>query len=604
MVTFDDGIAETKTPDSHEIETDVVVVGSGPAGASAALFLSTLGVPNIMITKYRWTANTPRAHITNQRTMEIFRDAGIEDQVMAEATPHEMIGDTVFCTALAGDEIGRILTWGTHPARHADYELASPSLNCDIPQTYLEPILVKNATMRGTQSQFSTEYLSHTQDENGVSVRVLNRLTGTEYTIRAKYLIGADGAKSKVAADINLPMEGQMDIAGSMNITFKADLSKLVDHRPSVLYWVVQPGSNIGGIGAGLIRMVRPWNEWLITWGFDISQGVPEFTHDDALEVVQNLVGVPDLDVEITGVSLWGNNEQYATNLQSGRVFCAGDAIHKHPPSNGLGSNTSIQDSYNLAWKIAAVLNNQASPTLLDTYTNERAPVAKQIVTRANQSAREFGALFEALGVEPDQSAEEMYAAIESRKDNTPEGAKKRAAVREAMELKHYEFNAHGIEMGQFYESDAIASDGTERPEPTRDPELYYEPSTHPGARLPHVWVGDAKNKYSTHDLADYSNFTIFTGITGQPWIKAAEAVAQRLNIPIKTVIIGPGQEYTDLYFDWERIRGVQEDGAVLVRPDKHVGWRVQHLPEDPEASLTTALSSMMGVAVSETAAN
>lgn len=604
MVTFNDGIAETKTPDSQEIETDVVVVGSGPAGSSAALFLSTLGVPNIMITKYRWTANTPRAHITNQRTMEIFRDVGIEDQVMAEATPHEMIGDTVFCTALAGDEIGRILTWGTHPARHADYELASPSLNCDIPQTYLEPILVKNATMRGTQSQFSTEYLSHTQDEDGVSVRVLNRLTGTEYTIRAKYLIGADGAKSKVAADINLPMEGQMDIAGSMNITFKADLSKLVDHRPSVLYWVVQPGSNIGGIGAGLIRMVRPWNEWLITWGFDISQGVPEFTHDDALEVVQNLVGVPDLDVEITGVSLWGNNEQYANTLQAGRVFCAGDAIHKHPPSNGLGSNTSIQDSYNLAWKIAAVLNDQASPALLDTYTTERAPVAKQIVTRANQSAREFGALFEALGVEPDQSAEEMYAAIESRKDNTPEGAKKRAAVREAMELKHYEFNAHGVEMGQFYESEAIASDGTDRPVSTRDPELYYEPSTQPGARLPHVWVGDAKDKYSTHDLADYTNFTIFTGITGQPWIEAAEAVSQRLNIPIKTVIIGPGQKYTDLYFDWERIRGVEEDGAVLVRPDKHVGWRTQHLPEDPEASLTTALSSMMGVAISETVAN
>lgn len=601
MVTFDDGISETETPDTNEIETDVLVVGSGPAGASAALFLSTLGVPNIMITKYRWTANTPRAHITNQRTMEIFRDVGIEDQVMAEATPHEMIGDTVFCTSLAGEEIGRILTWGTHPARHADYELASPSLNCDIPQTYLEPILVKNATVRGTQTQFSTEYLSHTQDADGVSVRVLDRLTGTEYTIRAKYLIGADGARSKVAADIDLPMQGQMDIAGSMNITFKADLAKYVGHRPSVLYWVVQPGSNIGGIGAGLVRMVRPWNEWLITWGFDISQGVPEFSDADALKVVRNLIGAPDLEIELTGVSLWGNNEQYAENLQSGRVFCAGDAVHKHPPSNGLGSNTSIQDSYNLAWKLAAVLNRQAGPSLLDTYTVERAPVAQQIVTRANQSAREFGALFDALGIAPDQSPEEMYAAIESRKDNTDEGAKKRAAVREAMELKHYEFNAHGVEMGQFYTSEAVISDGSEPPVSKRDPELYYEPSTIPGARLPHVWVGDAREKYSTHDLAEYTQFTLFTGITGGAWVQAAEAVSKQLDIRIVPIVIGPGQQYTDLYFDWERIRGVAEDGAVLVRPDKHVGWREQSLPEDPEASLLTALSAMMGTAVPAT---
>lgn len=595
MVVFHDGVAETQTPDTAVVETDVLIVGSGPAGSSAALFLSSLGVPNIMITKYRWTANTPRAHITNQRTMEIFRDLGIEDQVLAEATPHEMIGDTVFCTSIAGDEIGRILTWGNHPARHADYELASPSLNCDIPQTYLEPILVKNATKRGTQSQFSTEYLSHTQDDEGVSVRVLNRLTGHEYTIRAKYLIGADGARSKVAADIALPMEGQMDIAGSMNITFTADLAKLVGHRPSVLYWVVQPGSNIGGIGAGLVRMIRPWNEWLIVWGFDISQGTPEVTNEDALQVVRNLIGVPDLDAEITGISLWGNNEQYATTLQSGRVFCAGDAVHKHPPSNGLGSNTSIQDSYNLAWKIAAVLNDQAPATLLDTYTTERAPVARQIVTRANQSGREFVKLFEALGLTEAETEAQMHAAIESRKDNTPAGAAKRTAIREAMEIKNYEFNAHGVELGQYYRSAAIASDGTERPTPERDAELYYEPSTHPGARLPHAWVGDSKRKFSTHDLASYGQFTLFTGVTGERWDAATREVSERFGITVKTVVVGPGQEVTDLYFDWERLRGVAEDGAVLVRPDKHVGWRVQNLPADPEAALSGAISTILG---------
>src|SRR4051812_25521700 len=161
-------MAETRLPSGRATETDVLIVGSGPAGSAAALFLATLGIPHIMITKYRWTANTPRAHITNQRAMEIFRDMGIEDQALADATPHHLIGDTVFCTSIAGEEIGRIRTWGPGAAREADYRLASPCLIVDIPQTYLEPILVKNATVRGTQSRFSTEYLSHTQDAEGV----------------------------------------------------------------------------------------------------------------------------------------------------------------------------------------------------------------------------------------------------------------------------------------------------------------------------------------------------------------------------------------------------------------------------------------------------
>jgi 2,4-dichlorophenol 6-monooxygenase len=594
MVIFNDGVAETETPDSAVVETDVLIVGSGPAGSSAALFLSSLGVSNIMITKYRWTANTPRAHITNQRTMEIFRDLGIEEQVLADATPHQMIGDTVFCTSIAGEEIGRILTWGNHPARHADYELASPSPNCDIPQTYLEPILVKNATMRGTQAQFSTEYLSHTQDQDGVSVRVLNRLLGMEYTIRAKYLIGADGARSKVAADLDLPFEGQMDIAGSMNITFKADIADLVGHRPSVLYWVVQPGSNIGGIGAGLVRMIRPWNEWLIVWGFDISEGTPQISEEDARQIVRNLIGVSDLNVEITGISLWGNNEMYATRMQSGRVFIAGDAAHRHPPSNGLGSNTSIQDSYNLAWKIAAVVAGQAGERLLETYSGERAPVARQIVTRANKSAREFGKLFHALGIDQAETAEEMLALIESRKHATLEGAAKRAAIQDAMELKNYEFNAHGVELGQHYVSSAVVGDGTAKPEPVRDPELYYQPTTHPGGRLPHAWVGDSRNKYSTHDLATYGEFTLLTGITGEEWATAARKVGDQLGVRMNSVVIGPGREITDLYFDWASLREVAEDGAILIRPDKHIGWRSHTLPADPETELRDAVAAIL----------
>jgi 2,4-dichlorophenol 6-monooxygenase len=595
MPDFNDGLADTEIPHGST-RTDVLIVGSGPAGGAAALCLSTLGIPNIMITKYRWTANTPRAHITNQRAMEIFRDLGVEQQVLADATPHELVGDTVFCTSIAGEEIGRIRTWGTHPAREADYQLASPCLICDIPQTYLEPILVKNAAARGTQVRFSTEYLSGRQQPDGVAVSVRDRLTGAVYEISAKYVIGADGARSMVAEDAGLPMEGQMDIAGSMNITFTADISPYVQTRPSVLYWVIQPGAQIGGIGAGLVRMIRPWHEWLIVWGYDISKPAPDVDDKAAIAIVRGLLGLPDLDVEITGTSLWGNNEMYATRLQDRRVFCVGDAVHRHPPSNGLGSNTSVQDSYNLAWKLAAVLRGQAGPRLLDTYTDERAPVARQIVLRANQSSREFGQFFDVLGITGASTEEEMREQIEERKANTPRGAAKRAALVAAMELKDYEFNAHGVEMGQFYTSAAIVGDGSSRPVPERDPELYYQPSTVPGSHLPHAWVGDARTRLSTLDLAPYTRFTLITGIAGEAWQRAADRVAADLGIPLETVIIGPGREVTDLYYDWARIREVEEGGALLVRPDKYIGWRSMTLPADPEHALREALATLLTV--------
>ena len=196
--------------------------------------------------------------------------------------------------------------------------------------------------------------------------------------------------------------------------------------------------------------MVRPWNEWLIVWGYDISQPPPEVDTEKAIEIARNLLGMPDLDIEITGTGLWGNNEMYATHLQKQRVFAAGDAVHRHPPSNGLGSNTSIQDSYNLAWKLAAVLKHQAGPELLETYSAERAPVAEQIVKRANKSSREFGQFFEVLGLMEAETEEEMRQQIEERKANTPRGRAKREALVAAMELKDYEFNAHGVDLGQF----------------------------------------------------------------------------------------------------------------------------------------------------------
>lgn len=341
--------------------------------------------------------------------------------------------------------------------------------------------------------------------------------------------------------------------------------------------------------------MVRPWNEWLIVWGYDISQPAPVVDEAAAIEIVRNLLGTPDLPVQITGTSLWGNNEWYATQLQRGRVFCAGDAVHRHPPSNGLGSNTSIQDSYNLAWKLAAVLRGQAGESLLDTYTVERAPIAKQIVTRANKSSREFGDFFDALGVTRAETMDEMLAAIEERKANTPAGLAKREALYKAMETKHYEFNAHGVELGQFYTSTAVLSDGSSRPAPQRDPELHFTPSTVPGSPLPHAWVGSSERKVSTLDLAPSTQFTLFTGIAGQAWADAVPGVAEALGLPLGAVVIGPGADVADLYYDWARLREIEESGALLVRPDKIIAFRSRTAVADPAQVLTSALMQVLG---------
>jgi 2,4-dichlorophenol 6-monooxygenase len=580
-----------------DITTDVLIIGTGPAGSATAALLATHGVDNMVVNRYRWLANTPRAHITNQRTMEVLRDLGrdVEDEVYLFGTHQDLMGENVFCTSLAGEEIGRMRSWGKHPLSRAEHQLSSPSHMNDCPQTFMEPILFKTACSRGTQARMSTEYLRHEQDADGVTTTCLDRLTGKEITIRSKYLVGADGGNSLVAEHAGLTFEGKMGVAGSMNILFEADLSKYVAHRPSVLYWVLQPGSNVGGIGMGLVRMVRPWHQWLIVWGYDINEPAPEVNEAFATKVARDLVGVPDLEIKVQSVSTWTVNDMYATTMAKGRVFCMGDATHRHPPSNGLGSNTSIQDAFNLSWKLAYVLKGKASPELLDSYDAERAPVAKQIVTRANKSISEFGPIFEGLGLLESIDPVKMQQNMDARCDDTPEAEVQRRKIREAIAAKVYEFDAHGVEMNQRYRSGAIVTDGEAEPSFTKDAELHYQPTTWPGARLPHAWLwSDADGKASTLDLAGHGRFAILTGIGGEGWVDAAKAVEKEYGVEIAAHVIGPRQAWTDPTGDWSNLREVRDSGVVLVRPDQHVCWRRETIADDPFAELSRVMKSIL----------
>ncbi|RPH42793.1 MAG: 2,4-dichlorophenol 6-monooxygenase [Burkholderiales bacterium] len=579
---------------SIDFETDVLVVGSGPTGATAALALASSGVRVHLASKWNWLANTPRAHITNTRTVEVLRDLGVEAEARKHATPWEWMGETLWTTSFAGPEIARLRTWGTGEERVGDYLQQSPCTMLDIPQTFMEPMLVHEAASRGASIAMNTEYLSHAQDADGVTVTLRDRLSGREYAVRAKYLFGADGARSKIVEDIGLELEGHVARAGTHYTLFKADLSRYVAHRPSILYWIVTPDASFGEIGQGLLRAIRPWDQWIAGWGFDKDAGEPQYTDDELKRRIRILIGDDTVPIEIESRMVWYVNQQYATTYSKGRVFCGGDAVHRHPPSSGLGSNTCIQDAFNLAWKLAYVVKGWAGPALLESYSLERAPVGRQIVLRANQSRLDYAPLNRAF--RDLEAPNPVEAGLAKLADPGPDGVARRAALAEALQLKHTEFNALGTETNQRCVSGAVIPDAEAGEEVwVRDPGLHAQATTRPGAKLPHVWlVGSDGRRISTLDVVGRGRFTLVTGVAGRAWVEAADRLGEGC---LRTVVIGaPGA--LDAYYAWHRVREIDEAGALLVRPDGVVAWRCTAGVADADAAaaaLRQALARVLG---------
>ncbi|MFZ4757342.1 MAG: FAD-dependent monooxygenase [Burkholderiaceae bacterium] len=447
----------------------------------------------------------------------------------------------------------------------------------DLPQTFMEPLLIHHAASRGASLAMNTEYLSHEQDEDGVTVVLRDRLSQREYAVRARYLVGADGARSKVVDDLGLPLEGHLARAGTQYVLFRSDLSRYVAHRPSILYWIVTSNASFGEIGQGLLRAIRPWDQWIAGWGFDMAAGEPQYNDDELKRRIRILIGDDDVPVEIESKMIWYVNQQWAPTYSKGRVFCAGDAVHRHPPSSGLGSNTCIQDAFNLAWKLAYVVKGWAGPWLLESYTQERAPVGAQVVARANQSRLDYAPLNRCFR-DPD-AADPVAAGLAQLADPGPRGVARRAALAEALELKNTEFNALGTESNQRCVSGAVIPDADAGDEVfARDPGLHAQPTTRPGAKLPHAWLVDARgHRVSSLDVVGRGRMTLVTGIAGRAWL---DAVA-RLALPwLHGVVIGEG-DALDPYRSWHRLREIDEAGALLVRPDGVVAWRTMHGPTD-----------------------
>lgn len=568
------------------IDTDVLVVGTGPCGITTAALLATMGVRTIAISRYPGPAHTPRASITNSRTMEVFRDLQIEEQIQAVGESLALLRDNVFVASMAGRELARYRSYGTRADRLSDYAAASPSEAYNVLQHVVEPVLVDTASARGADVRFSTELVEITQTEEKVSGRVRQRDTGEEYNVQASYALAADGARSSVAQQLGIAFEGESGLRDLLNFWVEVDLSEYTAYRPAVLYSALPPGDVRAG---GSWLCIRPWDEW-----YFLTAGGADTTEAELLARARMTIGDPDIEIRVKDISPWQINHMFATEYRKGRILLGGDAAHRHPPAGGLGSNTSIQDSFNLAWKLAYVVSGQAGPELLDSYHDERQPIGQSVVERAMKSLQGVSAVANALGLSPRQTAEDAWTAVEDVFSDSADAAGRRDGLTAALRLQDYRSNALGVELGQRYRSAAVIDDGTPWPEPEGDPDLYYRPTTHPGAYLPHAWIEHQQQLVSTLDLVGRGRFTLLVGIGGEPWQEAAAVVSAELGVDLAVRMIGMRCDYDDVYGEWAEVREIGDHGALLVRPDRHVAWRTQDRPESPTAVLGGVLRQVL----------
>jgi putative polyketide hydroxylase len=542
-------------PGGGMIDVPILVAGGGPVGLTASILLSQLGIRSLLAERHPGTAILPKARGINARTMEMYRQCGIDQAIRDAGLPVERTGLIVWTKSLAGEEIERRV-----PGRATPQNMAvTPERNCLCAQDYLEPVLRGFAERQGLgELRFDTEVAAVQQDAAAVMATLVDHAAGTEIPVRAQYLIGADGAQSPIRRMLGVTMTGREAVYDSVNILFNADLRPWTAHRPAALYFVEQPDLRATFL---TINAVDRWGflvHSLGAYGFTPA----DFTPERSIELIRQAVGVPDLDVEILGVSAWEASALVADHYRDGRIFLAGDAAHEMPPTGGFGLNTGVQDVHNLAWKLAAVLRGQAAPSLLDTYHDERQPLGVVITEASLANSLSMGRL--------------------TRQTDA--------------KLPRPEFlNEQGLIFGASYESTAVIPDGTPPPGVT-DPVTQYVPSARPGSRAPHVWLEREGARISTIDLFG-PHFVLLTGRRGGAWRDAAKWIAGPPRPAFVAYTIGGDGELTDIDDKWQNVYALGDEGAVLVRPDGYVAWRSRSGSDDPATTLSAAIDGVLGLA-------
>jgi 2,4-dichlorophenol 6-monooxygenase len=583
------------------IEIPVLICGGGGSGLSLSIFLSSHGVESLLVERHSGTSHLPKAHYLNQRTMEILREHGMADTVYARGTLLENMGCVVWLTSLGGDgpldrkTIYRMDAFGGG-ALQSTYDADSPTRSGNLPLIRLEPVLREFASKSPlAQVCFSHELLSFEQDAQGVTSRVKNLQSGEEFHVRSQFLIGADRGRT-VGPAIGIELDGPTNLVDMVSTHFVGDLSKHIDDDSPLIRWFINPEGG-GGWGSGAMVAMGPTHfdrhseEWVFHFAF--RPGDPDFDEAAIVPRIRQLLKLPELDIEVHKVSHWIVEAVLANKYRGGRCLAIGDAAHRHPPTTGLGLNSGIQDAHNLAWKLAAALRGQATDRLLDSYEQERRPVAARntrwaLFTFMNHFVTDAG-----FGLIPGAPPEMNAAAFHTLLSDGFEGEWARARMHEVLMTQRMEFCAHDVELGFSYESSAIVADGSPAPARAAMGDVYI-PTTRPGHRLPHAWLRRDASRVSTHDLCGRGRFVLLTGAQGTGWKQAALAATQHFGIPVEVYAVGAPGDVADDEGAWERLSEIGEDGAILVRPDTHVGWRTKRAPAKPAEALNQALSHIL----------
>ena len=513
-------------------QAPVLIVGGSLVGLSAAALLARHGVRTLLIERHHGTAIHPRAASFHQRTLEIFRSIGLQEQV-EQAAEREFVqnGAIIAVDTLGGRELASF-----YSNFNEGVEALSPTRRLFITQVGLEPVLRQRAAELGSELRFATELVDFSQDGHGIDATIRPRDGGPVQQIRAQYLIAADGAHSKVRQALGIPLVGRGEFAHCATIYFRADVRALLRGRNLSVVYVKQPRQlaffrfSITG-DAGFLAVFATFD----ATGRRERKLERELSTDECMELVRAALGVaPDFPVSIQNVQYWTATASTAATFRHERVFLAGDSAHQMPPTGGFGGNTGVADVHNLAWKLALVLQGRALPALLDSYDAERRPIAHLTVEQAY--------LRYVQRVDPTLPANDLPAPLADT----------------------------AIELGAIYRSGAVLAEADEGAL-VEAPE---HPSGRPGTRLAHAWLDPDQ---STVDLAAGS-FTLLTGPESGAWHDAATA----LGMPCVALGAQVGGSI-----------GLNAGDALLLRPDGVIAWRSAAGAGNPAALVSSVMRQL-----------